>query len=196
MKDKANVFLREETKFKTVKITASDKPKITEAVIKKWQGIIDIVAKILNIPSGLIMKITEDSMEVLLKSSNKENPYKKGGSDKLGHGLYCETVIGTNKELLIDNALKYKEWNNNPDVKLDMISYYGVPIQWSDGDFFGTICVLDNKENTYNNDFKNLISEFKFSIEKDLELLRDKLEIENALSKIKVLSGLIPICSH
>lgn len=195
MKKKAEVFLRKEQIFKTVAITGSDKPQIAQMIIDKWQKIIDLIAKIIDVPSGLIMQITEDSMRVFLKSGNNGNPYEKGGCDKLGNGLYCETVIGTNAELLIDNALKYKEWNDNPDVKLKMISYYGLPIQWPDEEAFGTICVLDSKENAYTNNFKKLITEFKLSIEKDLELLFQEQELKNALKKIKVLSGLVPICS-
>ncbi|MCG8637905.1 MAG: GGDEF domain-containing protein [Desulfobacterales bacterium] len=177
MKRTADVLLRKDRVRKSVNITEPDKPEIVRAVMEKWQGIIDLIAKILNVPSALIMQITEDSMKVYAKSRNKENPYEVGGSDTLGHGLYCETVIGTNEELLIDNALKYDDWRDNPDVELDMISYYGLPLQWPDKDFFGTICVLDNKENAYNDDFKELIAAFKSSIEKDLDLMcqRQKL---------------------
>jgi len=56
------------------------------------------------------------------------NPYQQDASDSLGHGLYCKTVIGKNAELRVNNALKYEEWKENPDVKLNMISYYGLPI--------------------------------------------------------------------
>ncbi len=178
MKKQARVFLRKEKISKTVNITNAEKSEIVRAVVEKWQHIIDLVAKILNVPSVLIMQITEDYMKVFAKSGNDENPYEIGGCDTLGHGLYCETVIGTNSELLIDNALKYKEWQDNPDVKLNMISYYGLPLQWPDQDFFGTICALDNKENAYSSDFKKLILQFKLSIEKDLELLCQKKELK------------------
>lgn len=171
MKKTADVRLREKNENKTVIITDNKKPNITNEILEKWQRIINILAKILNVPAGLIMKITEDSMEVFLKSQNEENPYPEGGSDQLGHGLYCETVIGENKELLIDNALKYKIWKDNPDVKLNMLSYYGLPIQWEDQEFFGTICVLDNKTNRYNEKYKELINEFKLAIEADLKML-------------------------
>ncbi|HKJ99831.1 MAG TPA: hypothetical protein VJ959_13005 [Desulfotignum sp.] len=137
MKKYADVLLRQERITKNVNITGLEKPKIEDIVVKKWQKIIDLTAKIVDVPSGLIMQITEDSMKVFLKSNNKGNPYQKGGSDSLGHGLYCETVIGNNAELLVDNALKYQEWKENPDVKLNMISYYGLPITWPDKDFFG-----------------------------------------------------------
>lgn len=173
----AEVFLRKEKIVKRVIITGHDKPEIDKATMAKWQNIIDLIARIINVPSGLIMKITEDSMRVFVKSSNKENPYEIGGSDSLGRGLYCETVIGRNAELLIDNALKHDEWKDNPDIKLDMISYYGVPILWPDNEFFGTICVLDKKENVYTHDFRQLVSEFKLSIEKDLDLLCQRQEL-------------------
>ncbi len=177
MKKKTSVFLRKEKIQKSVNITGPDKPEIVRDVMEKWQNIIDLIAKILNIPSGLIMEITEDSMRVAVKSSNKENPYEVGGSDSLGNGLYCETVIGTDAELLIDNALKSDEWNDNPDVELDMISYYGLPLKWPDKDFFGTICVLDNKENSYNNDFKELVAAIRSSIEKDLDLMCQRQQL-------------------
>jgi hypothetical protein len=52
------------------------------------------------------MKINSESIEVFLKSENKSNPYEIGEKVELGEGLYCETVLGENKELYIENALK------------------------------------------------------------------------------------------
>ncbi len=179
MKRYADVLLRQEGIAKSVNITGLDKPKIEDIVVKKWQTIIDLTAKIVDVPSGLIMQITENSMRVFLKSDNKGNPYEEDGSDSLGHGLYCETVIGNNAKLLVENALKYEEWKDNPDVKLNMISYYGLPITWPDKDFFGTICVLDNKENSYNENFKLLISEFKTGA---LPVSHELFEIRRKLS--------------
>lgn len=196
MKRKANVFLRKEGITRSVNITGPDKPEITQTVVEKWQRIIDLIARIVGVPSGLIMQITEDSMKVFLESSNTENPYEAGESDALGKGLYCETVIGTNAELLIDNASKYDEWKDNPDVELCMISYYGLPLRWPDSEFFGTICVLDSKENAYSRDFTKLVSEFAHSIEKDLELLYKEQELKRAFNEIKVLSGMLPICAN
>ncbi len=171
MEKTAKVFLREDKQEKFVKITNPSMPNISNEIMDKWQRIINIMAKIMKIPAGLIMQITKESMVVFLKSQNKENPYPKGGSDTLGHGLYCETVIGTDKELLVENALKDKNWSDNPDVKLNMISYYGLPIHWPNKEYFGTICVLDNKENNYSTDYKDLLNEFREAIETDLKTL-------------------------
>jgi hypothetical protein len=48
----------------------------------------------------------------------------------------------TRQFLLVPDALADQEWNANPDMKLGMISYMGVPVAWPNGEIFGTICVL------------------------------------------------------
>lgn len=171
MGNSAKVYLREENKFREIAITNSKKPLIDKPFVDSWQKIIDLVAKIFKVPAALIMQVTQDSMKVFLKSNNMDNPYRKGDSDSLGRGLYCETVLGNNSELLIENALNNKIWENNPDVDLNMISYYGLPIKWPDDEFFGTICVLDSKTNSFGNEYKDLLYEFKLFLERDLELL-------------------------
>lgn len=168
---KADVYVRELGKTVSVPISSEDKPEIHQEFIDKWHSILNLLSKVLKVPSGLIMHVTEDVMEVKLKSSNSENPYEINGSDQLGHGLYCETVIGLDSELVVENALNSEVWKDNPDVKLNMISYYGLPIKWPDGEFYGTLCILDDSENIYSEDFKLIMREFRKSIEKDLEIM-------------------------
>src|SRR6056297_3101379 len=110
---KTDVYLREEQEFKNVEISSTDKPEISDEFLNKWQRIINLIADITGVAAGLIMKINPETMEVVLKSQNDNNPYKVGGSDSLGHGLYCETVIGEKKELYIKNSLNNKAWENN-----------------------------------------------------------------------------------
>jgi len=176
---KTEVFLTKEQQLKQVNITDHSKPNISDSYIEKWQNIITIAAENIDVPAALIMKITADAMTVVVKSNTKDNPYKKGDSDDLGHGLYCETVIGTNKKLFIKNALKDEHWKNNPDINLKMISYYGLPINWPDGQIFGTICILNNTEMTLDSKQINLFDTFKEMIEEDLALLVSHKETNN-----------------
>ena len=66
---------------------------------------------------------------------------------------------------------KDEEWKSNPDVKLGLISYLGFPITWPDGRIFGTICVLDNKRNAYNELFRKLLLQCRDVLQTDLKLL-------------------------
>ena len=178
MENSTNVTIRDTHKRKKVNITSDSKPDINDLTIAKWQTLIDTLAKIVNVPSGLIMRLNKDSIEVFIKSNTAQNPYVLHEKTPLKYGLYCETVIGTQKQLIISNALKSKIWStNNPDIDLNMISYLGVPINWPDGECFGTVCVLDHKENYYNNDFIDLIHQIKQHIEVDLELILHNKEL-------------------
>ena len=168
---RAEVFVREENQQKEVAITSEDKPEISDEILEKWTRMLNSTAEILDIPSVLVMRIRKDAMEVLLKSENSENPYDIGDSESLGHVLYCENVIGTGNELLVKNALENDVWNDNPDVELNMIAYYGLPIRWPDGETLGTICVLDNKKNEFEKKYREMIQIYQQVIEDDLELL-------------------------
>jgi len=173
-----NVFLRGENVFKEVSINSTIKPELSDEFLNKWQKIIDLLSEIFDVPAALIMRINKDNMEVLLRNENKENPYNSGDKESLGKGLYCETVIGKEQELSIDNALYNKNWKDNPDIKLNMISYYGLPIKWPDNEIFGTICVLDEKTKELNKNQKELLARFKEVVEDDLELIISKKQLQ------------------
>ena len=145
---------------------------IPDDIIQKWQNIVDIMARQIGVPSGLIMRIVDSDIEVFVSSQTPDNPYHPGEREYLyGSGLYCETVIKTKGKLLVPNALSDEHWKNNPDIKLNMVSYVGFPLLYPDGTPFGTICVLDNKENPYSKTFIQLIQNFKEIIESHLQLL-------------------------
>jgi len=171
-----------------VPITSSEKPLIKKEIERKWQTLVDLMAKVIGVPSGLIMKLDESSIEVFLKSRQKENPYHEHEQADLATGLYCETVVGKRTSLIVPNAREDPEWKDNPDVKLKMISYLGFPIVWPDGEVFGTLCVLDNKKNKYSDLYIELMLQFREVLELDLKILleRDYLKKQN-LSKELIL---------
>lgn len=144
--------------------------KIPRGFLNKWQEIADLIANIINVPAALIMKTENEYMEVFTSSETENNPYKVGDKDHW-YGLYCETVIKTQKKLRIPNALKDKHWEKNPDIKLGMIAYLGYPINFPDKTPFGTLCVLDNKEREFSAENEKLLEQFKKVIELDLALI-------------------------
>jgi K+-sensing histidine kinase KdpD len=197
----STITIRKTKEKKRVKISSALKPQITKKIIKKWQSLLDLATEILNIPSGLIMKLNKDTIEVFLKSSAHENPYKVGEEAKLIYGLYCETVIGTQKKLIVTNAVKDPVWNaNNPDIDLNMISYIGFPINWPDKEVFGTVCLLDNKEHHYSKICEELLFNIKEHIETDLKLLFSGNELKKKYDELeqanRIKSKFLSLISH
>ena len=186
---------------KEEKITQVDIP---DHILQKWQNIVDNMANLIGVPAGLIMRIVEPDIEVFLSSKTSGNPYHPGDKEHLREsGLYCETVIKNRENLLVPNALSDKKWRNNPDIKLNMISYLGFPILFPNGKPFGTICVLDNKENPYSEYFIQLIQNFGEIVESSLELIymnhilgEKNKRLSDYLSEIQTLRGILPICAN
>lgn len=170
-----------------------DDIEIPEYFISNWQETINVMAEIIQVPSGLIMRVHSQQIEVFIKSQNPDNVYKENEVANLNTGLYCETVMDTKKELLVPNALKDPNWEHNPDIELGMISYCGLPLMWPNEKIFGTICVLDLEENHYNDLYRALIRQFKKIVESGLRSIFDNLQlqdkIEDSISEIKMLNN-------
>lgn len=148
-------------------------------IVEEWQGIVDLMARIIQVPAALIMRLHQGDLEVFVSSNTDGNPYKVGGKEVMENsGLYCETVIKRNSMLKIPNALIDEEWKNNPDIDLNMISYLGFPLLYPSGEPFGTICVLDNKENHYTREYEELLQSFKRLIERELEVLTKNVQLK------------------
>ncbi len=177
--------------------------EIPEDTLMKWQNIIDLMAELISVPAALIMRLVDSDIEVFVSSQSEGNPYHPGNHEHIvGSGLYCETVINTKNKLLIPNAHADEKWKNNPDIKINMISYLGFPIVLPDGKVFGTICVLDKKENAYSETYENLIKNFRDIIQFHLELIymnsilgERNRSLSDYLEEIKILRGIVPICS-
>jgi transcriptional regulator with GAF, ATPase, and Fis domain len=177
---------------------------VPTSIIENWQEIVNILAEMIPVPACLVMRLDDPNIEVFTSSKSEDNPYHPGDKEKVyGSGLYCETVIKTKDKLLIPNALEDEKWKDSPDIKLGMISYLGFPILLPNGKPFGTICILDNKENAYSENVEKLMQNFRNLIQSHLDVIymnqvlgdRNR-HLTDYLMEIQALRGIVPICSN
>ena len=148
----------------------SEELTVPEEIHKNWQNIVNIMSEIIDIPAALITKTDPPEIEVLLSSGSDNNPFKAGDRANLT-GSYCEEVLKSKDRLLVSNALNDSRWSKNRLANKGMISYLGFPLLWPDCRVFGTICVLDSKENRYSDHIEAIMVQFKELIESHLTLL-------------------------
>jgi signal transduction histidine kinase len=158
--------------------------EVPEAYLEKWQKTVDLMAHIFEVPAGLIMRVLPTEIEVFVSSQTENNPYEKSEKAFLNTGLYCETVMAQRDQLQVPNALDDVDWEKNPDVKLNMISYLGVPLVWPTNEIFGTICVLDSKTRHYSSIYQALLWQFKEIIDGDLRLLVSDHQLEQRAQEL------------
>ena len=109
---------------------AAVKIEVPDDILGHWQEICDILAGIAEIPAALIMRLSGPDIEVCVSSDSDGNPYRPGDKETLADsGLYCETVLKTQGKLHVPDALADADWKQNPDIKLNMISYLGFPTE-------------------------------------------------------------------
>ena len=51
---------------------------IPDDVLAKWQNVVDVMAEIVQVPAGLIMRIDGAHIEVFKSSRSEGNPYEPG----------------------------------------------------------------------------------------------------------------------
>jgi len=161
-----------------------DKPIIPESTLAKWQRVVDIMARTMDAPAGLVMRTDPPDHAVLVSSEGEENPYAVGASFVLNRRLYCHAVMTDRDELLVRYAYADPKWSDNQDLEHGMSFYLGLPLAWPDGALFGTICVLDRRDNARAVLYRDLIKEFCQVIETDLALLvemSERLALEGEL---------------
>ena len=159
---------------------------IPKKIANKWQKTVNIMAELTGVTACLIRKVNPPYMEVFRSSKSEDNPYNVGDKEELS-GPYCEEVIKTDNKLLVSNALNDDGRKNNSDLELGMISYLGFPIKWPDGDFFGTICILDARENKFTDKTEDLLKQFKELIELYLRNIYDRQKLEKSEGKLRTI---------
>ncbi|MEX0307456.1 MAG: LuxR C-terminal-related transcriptional regulator [Ruegeria sp.] len=155
------------------------KPEISQETIAKWQRIVDLIARVADVPASLVMRTHRPSHSVFVTSRTEGNPYEMGRRFKLNEKLYCYGVLQRDGELTVEDATCDPEWIDNDDMEHGMRFYIGYPLKWPDGSLFGTICVLDTRRNRRALLFREGLQEFARVIEADLERL---IEIDRRIA--------------
>jgi len=159
--------------------------ELPAALLANWQNTVNLLAETVHVPAALIMRVHASEIEVFISSQSPGNLYEQGERANLDTGLYCETVMDTRRELLVPNAMSDPDWDRNPDIELGMISYCGLPITWPNGEIFGTICVLDIKENSYSELYRKLLGQFRDSVQSGLAVVHDNFKLKQTQEMLK-----------
>ena len=175
---------------------------IPSHIVERWQSFVNIIADILTVPSAMINRIEPPDLEVFRSSINSDNPFPTGTRMPV-LGVYCESAAKRRRRVQVFDARKDPEWADSPTAKAGIFAYLGYPLFWPDGDIFGTICVVDTKENRWGDKYDNLIMGLKDAVEAHLALIytieqldTKNRELQHALSEVNTLQGLLPICAN
>lgn len=148
-------------------------PEIPSQTLANWQRIVDLIARLADVPASLVMRSHPPYHSVHVSSASADNPYVPGQRFTLSARLYCHGVLSRDGELVVEDAHGDPDWYDNDDLEHGMSFYIGYPLKWPDGQRFGTICILDRRRNRRALMFREELREFARVIEADLALLSE-----------------------
>ena len=177
------------------------KAEIPSEIETTWQRMVNLISELAHVPSVMINRLHPPELEVFTANISPENPFPSRTTMKMA-GVYCETTAKSKHRLRISDASQDPEWAHSPTAQAGILAYLGFPLCWPDGKIFGTLCAVDTKKNKWGDRYESLLLSFKDGIEAHLALLfsMEKLEeknsaLEQALSEVKTLRRLLPICA-
>ncbi|MEE4360493.1 MAG: sensor domain-containing diguanylate cyclase [Pseudomonadales bacterium] len=152
---------------------------IPESTREAWQQAVDILADVLAVPAALIVRRHDASgMEVFVTSDGPGNPHTQGASLPADPEDVFGAVVASGAALRVPNALKALRWRNVPAARQGLIAYLGMPLLWPDGEAFGALCVLDDRENAFSVRYERLLEQFRRIVEQHLALLFQHHELK------------------
>ena len=156
---------------------------IPEEVVDKWQDLVEIAAKTIDVPAALITRAEPPYMKILCSNKSSDNPYEIGAREFLADH-YSGVVLASRSRLLVTDAHKSGGWERNSALKLGFISYLGLPVYWPDGELFGTFCVLDTKVNEYGDTSEKLMFQFNELIQSHIAMLYQDRRLQLVLESM------------
>ncbi len=111
---------------------------------------------------------------------------------------FCAHTILSEEVMVVEDATRDERFAGNPLVTGEpRIRFYaGTPLIDRQGHALGSICVIDREPRPLSQEEGRALQALARQIIAQLELRRTTAELAAALTDIKTLSGLLPICSH
>ncbi|WP_247741916.1 sensor domain-containing diguanylate cyclase [Thalassospira sp. A3_1] len=161
--------------------------------LEKWQRAVDLMTELLGATAGFVVEYNDRiGYRSVVTSQNDTNPYAgcKTSITGLDTNIFCRQVIAQSDTFYEPDARGKPEWADNPELTEDgFCSYFGVPVTWSNGTIFGTICVFDREPTRYSDTLQKLIETIRDLIEADLRLY-EQFQIMRSISLSDQLTGL------
>lgn len=113
------------------------------------------------------------------------------------HAFCAHAILGT-EVMVVEDATADERFAENPLVTSDphIRFYAGAPLIDRDGYGLGTLCVIDRKPRKLSPEHNKALQVLARQIISQMELRQTSADLAAALTDLKTMHGLLPICSH
>jgi GAF domain-containing protein len=111
---------------------------------------------------------------------------------------FCAHAILERTMMVVHDALQDQRFADNPLVTCapGIRFYAGAPLITPSGQAIGTLCVIDRDPRELSEDQQQALAALARQVVVQIELRRILTQLADSLEKIRLMEGLIPICSY
>jgi diguanylate cyclase (GGDEF)-like protein len=150
----------------------------------KWQRLVNMMAKLFDAASGVVVQYRKEAFNVVAASDNDNNFLQVNSSWPWDMKSFCRRIVETNQMLYIDDPKASEQWCCVPPVSEGPVrSYLGYPLYWPDGSIFGSFCVIDTKPTDYPQPLIEMLGQLKLIVESELKHVVDTQNIKSLLAE-------------
>ena len=110
-----------------------------------------LAARLLHAPSAFVTVIAEDRQ--YLKSAIEEGAAEsRGGTSTSLDMSFCKHTVAAREPFIVTDARDHPLVKDNPAVPAGVIAYAGIPLETSEGEAIGALCVVDSHPRQWSED--------------------------------------------
>lgn len=111
---------------------------------------------------------------------------------------FCAHTILTTDMLVVEDATRDARFRDNPLVTRNpgIRFYAGAPLYTNDGFGLGSVCVIDHQPRQITAEQSDALTRLARMVMQQLEYRKVSAQLADALTNVKTLAGLLPICSY
>jgi signal transduction histidine kinase len=153
-----------------------------------WQELVGLISESCQVPAAVIMRVRAEDTEVLACHENSDHPCQAGRRECLEIGMFCDEVMRSRRPLLVSDARSDPRWSSRREVSSGLVAFLGMPLTWPSGEIFGTLCILDDKENSFPVNVMRLLDVCSRLVMSDLNVIWTSLQLDQAVKEIQRLN--------
>jgi len=111
---------------------------------------------------------------------------------------FCAHALFKGTMLIVEDATKDERFAHNPLVTSDphIRFYAGAPLITPAGHGLGSLCIIDRKPRQLSPERSSALTKLASLVVTQLELRRVSQELAEVANNLKIMSGMLPICSY
>ena len=124
---------------------------------ERFDALTALASRVLRAPVALVSLVDEDR-QFFKSCLGLPEPWASERETPLSHS-FCQHAIAAREPLIVEDSRKHPVLHDNGAIRdLGVIAYAGIPLESSDGQPLGTLCVIDHQPRRWTSEEIDLLS--------------------------------------